>query len=193
MTRHTEHLKVIEAYASSHGANTRRVKSYVGNPQASVAIVGWQMPEEDRAPFVSVPLNLVRETLSIMGVTPSMVFLTNVVKYWLSPDQVFVLADWKELLLREIEIVGPKAVIVLGGAAARCVLGGRGEMDRFRKTRFSLARFPQTTFFATYGPEELVRAQSSVRTARTLEFRSDLRAVFDVNQLYFAKSQTGIQ
>jgi uracil-DNA glycosylase family 4 len=186
MTKHAEHMKHVAAYAANRGASTKGIRPYIGNPQASVMIVGRTMPYGDVAPFDSPPSKIVRQTLAIMEVTPPMVLMTNLVKFWFPVDGEVVADEWRTLLMEEMAIVAPKAVILLGTHVANQIVHQSEDIGELRKHRFGLKSLPRTTFFVTHDPSTLVANAPRANLDPSLEFMRDLRAVFDVDRSYFA-------
>lgn len=107
-----------------------------GSTGASLLLLGEQPGDhEDREgePFVGPAGELLDRALAEAGIAPEDVFVTNVVKHFrfktvgkrrihVSPAQRHVAActPW---LIRELELVGPVGVVLLGGTAGKALYG----------------------------------------------------------------------
>lgn len=100
-----------------------------GNPQSRVMFVG-EAPgaDEDRQgrPFVGVSGQLLDRALSYIGLTRETFYITNQV-YWRPPgnrkptDQE--VAACQPFVMRQVELIAPKLLVLVGGAATRTLLG----------------------------------------------------------------------
>jgi DNA polymerase len=100
-----------------------------GNPAAQVMLIG-EAPGRDEdlsgLPFVGRAGQLLDRMLAAIGLTEADVYITNIV-YWRppgnrTPSHEEVLAC-RPFLERQIDLVAPKLLVLLGGAAAKQLLG----------------------------------------------------------------------
>lgn len=145
-----------------------------GNPEAKVMLVG-EAPgeEEDRrgTPFIGVSGKLLDRMLGWIGLDRNSFYITNVL-YWRppgnrSPTQAEV-AACLPFLKRHIEIVNPKLLVFVGGAAASALLGraeGIGKL-RGRWLNYESGGSAQPIqALATYHPAYLLRSPGQKREA----------------------------
>ena len=145
-----------------------------GNPKAEVMLVG-EAPgsDEDRdgRPFVGVSGQLLDRMLAAIGLSRDHVYVANTV-YWRppgnrSPTQAET-AACLPFIQRQIELVAPKILVLLGGAAAKTMLN-RGEgITRLRGRRFeyeSTGLAGPIPALAAYHPAFLLRQPSQKREA----------------------------
>ncbi|MFO0995620.1 MAG: uracil-DNA glycosylase [Alphaproteobacteria bacterium] len=145
-----------------------------GNPRATVMFVG-EAPgeEEDRRglPFVGVSGKLLDRMLRWIGLDRTSFYITNVL-YWRppgnrSPTQAEV-AACLPFLKRHIELVGPRLLVFVGGAAASALLGRAEGIGKLRGRWFNY-ECPGSTepirALATYHPAYLLRSPGQKREA----------------------------
>jgi uracil-DNA glycosylase family 4 len=143
-----------------------------GNPEAEVMLVG-EAPgsDEDRdgRPFVGVSGQLLDRMMAAIGLTRSDFYLANTV-YWRppgnrSPTQAET-AACLPFIQRQIELVGPKILVLLGGAAAKTLLNRAEGISRLRGRRYeyeSANLGGPITALATYHPAYLLRQPAQKR------------------------------
>lgn len=150
-----------------------------GNPKSDIMFIG-EAPEteEDRqgTPFVGPAGQLLDKMLHSCGLADeigdrSKVYLSNVL-FWRPPgnrpptlSEISVCLPFVE---RHIELVDPKVVVLLGGAAAKAVLGHHEGISRLRGRWFDhaspqLSRPVKAT--ALFHPNYLLRSPSQKRRA----------------------------
>ncbi|MDV7340733.1 uracil-DNA glycosylase [Terasakiella sp. A23] len=150
-----------------------------GNPKAEIMFIG-EAPgtEEDRVgtPFVGPNGELLDKMLQSCGLEKeigdrSNVYLTNVL-FWRPPGNrpptLSEIAVCLPFVERHIELVDPKVVVLLGGAAAKAVLGHHEGISRLRGRWFDhaspkLSRPVQAT--ALFHPAYLLRSPAQKRRA----------------------------
>jgi DNA polymerase len=140
--------------------NKTRFVFGAGNPNANLMLIG-EAPgaEEDRQgePFVGADGQLLDKILASIGFERGEVYLCNVLKCRRPaerdplPDEIGSCISY---LHKQIEMTGPKVVLVLGLAAARCLLKTQTSPDRLRGEWHDLNGIP---LLATYHPSELLR------------------------------------
>ena len=143
-----------------------------GNPAANLMIVG-EAPgaEEDRQglPFVGPAGRLLDRMLAAIGLDRSAVYITNMLP-WRPPGNrsptAEELAICQPFLERQIELIAPRILVLVGGIAAKALLGRREGITRLRGQwfPFSTSRMEgtvQTT--ATFHPAYLLRTPQAKR------------------------------
>jgi DNA polymerase len=148
-------------------ANTRRhVVFGDGDPNASVMVVG-EAPgaEEDRTghPFVGKAGKLLDLLLASVGFPRESVFICNVLKCR-PPNNRDPLADEVEAcspyLVRQVELVKPRAILAFGNFAAHTLLKRDDPMSRLRGKVHEYRGVP---LVPTYHPAALLRNPGWVR------------------------------
>jgi len=136
----------------------------VGNPRAELVFVG-EGPGHDEdvqgLPFVGRAGKLLTQMIEAMGLAREDVYICNVVKCRppenRKPEDDEV-ATCSPYLYRQLEVIGPKAVVCLGGVAAQTLLKTKDPISRFRGNWFD---FRNTKLIATYHPAYLLRNPSA--------------------------------
>ncbi|WP_416898893.1 MAG: uracil-DNA glycosylase [Minwuia sp.] len=149
-----------------------------GNPEAEIMIVG-EAPgrEEDRIgkPFVGESGKLLDRMLAAIGLDRTTVYITNTV-LWRPPGNrkpnPSETAAMLPFLIRHIELVQPKAMMLAGGAALSALYGMEARITRERgRWRDYEASFGTVPLLPLYHPAYLLRQPSLKREAW-----ADLRA-----------------
>ena len=154
-----------------------------GNPKARLMIVG-EAPgaEEDRQglPFVGPAGRLLDRMLASIGLDRSAVYITNMLP-WRPPGNrsptAEELAICQPFLERQIELIAPRILVLVGGIAAKALLNRREGITRLRGQwfPFSTPRMEGTIeATATFHPAYLLRTPSAKR-----EVWRDLLAIED--------------
>ena len=154
-----------------------------GNPEAALMIVG-EAPgaEEDRQglPFVGPAGRLLDRMLASIGLDRSAVYITNMLP-WRPPGNrsptAEELAICQPFLERQIELIAPRILVLVGGIAAKALLNRREGITRLRGQwfPFSTPRLGGTIeATATFHPAYLLRTPSAKR-----EVWRDLLAIED--------------
>jgi len=143
-----------------------------GNDAAKLMLIG-EAPgrDEDIAgrPFVGRAGQLLARMLASIGLDEAGVYITNVV-YWRppgnrtpTPEEVEACAPF---LARQIELVAPKVLMLLGGAAAKSMLGTSEGIMRLRGKWLNYgARSGNISTLATLHPAYLLRNPSAKKLA----------------------------
>ena len=132
----------------------------VGNPRAELVFVG-EGPGHDEdvqgLPFVGRAGKLLTQMIEAMGLQREDVYICNVVKCRppenRKPEDDEV-ATCSPYLYRQLDVIGPKAIVCLGGVAAQTLLKTKDPISRFRGNWFD---FRNTKLLATYHPAYLLR------------------------------------
>ena len=109
-----------------------------GNPEARIMLIG-EAPGRDEdlqgKPFVGRAGQLLDRMLAAIGLAQSQVYITNTI-YWRppgnrtpTPQEVEACAPF---LARQIELLSPEMLVLLGGAAAKSILGTSEGIMRLR-------------------------------------------------------------
>jgi DNA polymerase len=109
-----------------------------GNPEADVMLVG-EAPgaDEDRQgkPFVGVSGQLLDRMMAAIGLDRTTFYITNVC-FWRPPGNrkptEAELAAQQPFVLRHIELVKPRALVLVGGSSAQILLGTNEGITRLR-------------------------------------------------------------
>lgn len=109
-----------------------------GNPEASIMLVG-EAPGEDEdrkgLPFVGVSGLLLNTMLKTIGLNRSNVYISNVI-FWRPPGNrsptESEIAACLPFIERHIRIINPKALILLGGVAAKTILRTNDGITKMR-------------------------------------------------------------
>jgi uracil-DNA glycosylase len=132
----------------------------VGNSRAELVFVG-EGPGHDEdmqgLPFVGRAGKLLTQMIEAMGLQREDVYICNVVKCRppenRKPEDDEV-ATCSPYLYRQLEVIGPKAIVCLGGVAAQTLLGTKDPISRYRGVWFD---FRNAKLLATYHPAYLLR------------------------------------
>lgn len=132
----------------------------VGNPRAELVFVG-EGPGHDEdvqgLPFVGRAGKLLTQMIEAMGLERDDVYICNVVKCRPPENRKpegDEIATCSPYLFRQLEVIGPKAIVCLGGVAAQTLLGTRDPISRYRGVWFD---FRNAKLLATYHPAYLLR------------------------------------
>ena len=132
----------------------------VGNPDADLMFIG-EGPgrDEDRQgiPFVGRAGQLLTRIINAMGYSRDEVYIANIVKCRPPnnrnplPEEV---ATCMPFLIRQVEIIGPRAIVCLGTVAAQNLLGTDEKITRLRG---HFTEWEGTPVMPTYHPAFLLR------------------------------------
>jgi uracil-DNA glycosylase family 4 len=140
-----------------------------GNAAAGVMIIG-EAPGEDEdrqgKPFVGAAGQLLTRMLAAINLDRANdVFITNVLKCRppgnRNPDASEALA-WSPILARQVDIIAPKAIVILGRVAAREFLGKDESIAKLRGEKLDYRGIPVVV---TYHPAALLRNPQYKRPA----------------------------
>lgn len=145
-----------------------------GNPEAGIMCIG-EAPgqEEDRQgrPFVGRSGKLLDRMLASIGLDRDSAYITNVVP-WRPVDNrkptTEEVATCLPFVIRHVELVDPKLLILFGGAAASALLARHEGINRLRGQwfEFSSPGLPRPVpVMATFHPAYLLRTPAAKREA----------------------------
>jgi uracil-DNA glycosylase family 4 len=131
-----------------------------GNPRAELVFVG-EGPGHDEdvqgLPFVGRAGKLLTQMIEAMGLKREDVYICNVVKCRppenRTPEKDEI-ATCSPFLLRQIEVISPKAIVCLGSVAAQFLLNTNKSISYFRGHWFD---YRNSKLLATYHPAYLLR------------------------------------
>lgn len=163
-----------------------------GNPSARIMIVG-EAPgaDEDRQgkPFVGVSGQLLDRMLAWIGLDRTKVYITNILP-WRPPGnrsptaaEIAVCLPFAE---RQIELVKPDILVLLGGTAAKALLGTSEGIIKTRgkwHTYTSPGLQQPIATIATYHPAYLLRSPAQKRDSwrDLLSIKSKMKANNEIN------------
>ncbi len=148
-----------------------------GNFQSDVIFVGeapGRNEDKNGEPFVGAAGKKLSAALEEAGVSREQVYITNVVKCRPPNNRVPNTEErdtCKEYLKKEISIINPKIICVLGNTAFNSVLGG-SEITKFRG---KLVRKDSQLYFLTIHPAATIYNQELIST-----LNNDIVKLFDL-------------
>jgi DNA polymerase len=139
-----------------------------GNPNAAIMFVGEGPGRDEDAkgfPFVGRAGQLLTKIIEAMNMTRTDVYISNVVKCR-PPNNRTPLANEsdickKHMLIKEIEIIQPKIICVLGATATQALLGPDVKISHARGQFFTFKNVP---VLPTYHPAYLLRNPAEKKT-----------------------------
>jgi uracil-DNA glycosylase len=166
-------------------ATAKNLCFYRGAPKAPVMLIG-EAPGRDEdlegKPFVGRAGQLLDKMLAVIGLGETLVHITNIV-YWRPPGNRTPTPQEAQVcrpfLERQVELVAPDIVVLLGGAAAKHVLEVAEGIMRIRgKWRDVEIGAVRVRAMATLHPAYLLRTPAAKRLAwrDLLAIASELRS-----------------
>jgi uracil-DNA glycosylase len=153
-------------------ATAKNLCFYRGRPQASLMLIG-EAPGRDEdlegKPFVGRAGQLLDRMLAAIGLSERDAHITNIV-YWRPPGNRTPTPQeaqaCRPFLERQIELVAPTIILLLGGAAAKHILGVADGIMRIRgKWRELEIGNSKARALATLHPAYLLRTPAAKRLA----------------------------
>jgi len=130
-----------------------------GSADARIVFIG-EAPGREEAksgrPFIGRSGKLLRESIRDMGVDESAVFITSPVHYLPdrgTPSKEMILHG-REHLFRQLAVIDPDVIVLLGATACRAVLDRKVEVA---KLHGSVARSDHRACFITFHPAYAIR------------------------------------
>lgn len=152
----------------------------VGNQHAKIMCIG-EAPgfDEDRQgePFVGAAGQLLNKILAAIGFKREEVYIANIIKCRPpqnrdpEPEEI---AECAPHLMKQIELIRPKLILVLGRIAAQALLGVQDSISNLRTRSHSYLDIPVVV---TYHPAALLRSEQWKRP--TWEDLKRLRQMYD--------------
>jgi uracil-DNA glycosylase len=159
-----------------------------GAADAEAMFVGEQPgDQEDRAgkPFVGPAGRVFDDALAEAGIDRASVYVTNAVKHfkWQARGKrrIHQKPNWTEMtacrpwLEAELEVVGPRVLVLLGATAAQTLLGRQFRVTQHRGELLASELAEAVT--ATVHPSSILRGEPEERDANFAAFVDDLRVV----------------
>jgi uracil-DNA glycosylase family 4 len=143
-----------------------------GNPESKIMVIG-EAPgaDEDREgiPFVGASGKLLDQMLSSIGLTRTNYYITNIIP-WRPPGNRDPTPEEREICMpfveRRIELIQPKVIVMVGGVAAKSLLGVatgitgmRGQWHTYKTPVMNTT----VDAFAIYHPSYLLRSPGQKR------------------------------
>ena len=143
-----------------HKQGRQQIVFGVGNPRAELMFIG-EAPgadeDEQGEPFVGRAGQLLNNMIKAMGIRREDVYIANIIKCR-PPGNRTPERDECEtcspFLMRQIEVIGPKALVALGAVAAKTLLAVNAPMSELRGRWYD---FRGTKLAVTYHPAFLLR------------------------------------
>jgi uracil-DNA glycosylase family 4 len=143
-----------------HKQGRKQIVFGVGNPRADLMFIG-EAPgadeDEKGEPFVGRAGQLLTNMIKAMGLSREEVYIANIIKCR-PPGNRTPERDECEtcspFLMRQIEVVAPKAIVALGAVAAKTLLAINAPMSELRGRWYD---FRGTKLAVTYHPAFLLR------------------------------------
>ena len=143
-----------------HKQGRKQIVFGVGNPQAELMFIG-EAPgadeDEQGEPFVGRAGQLLNNMIKAMGLRREDVYIANIIKCR-PPNNRTPERDECEtcspFLMRQIEVISPKAIVALGAVAAKTLLVINAPMSELRGRWYD---FRGTRLAVTYHPAFLLR------------------------------------
>jgi uracil-DNA glycosylase len=143
-----------------HKQGRKQIVFGVGNPRADLMFIG-EAPgadeDEQGEPFVGRAGQLLNNMIKAMGLRREDVYIANIIKCR-PPGNRTPERDECEtcspFLMRQIEVIGPKAIVALGAVAAKTLLAINAPMSELRGRWYD---FRGTKLAVTYHPAFLLR------------------------------------
>ena len=143
-----------------HKQGRKQIVFGVGNPRADLMFIG-EAPgadeDEQGEPFVGRAGQLLNNMIKAMGLNREEVYIANIIKCR-PPGNRTPERDECEtcspFLMRQIQVIGPKAIVALGAVAAKTLLAINAPMSELRGRWYD---FRGTRLAVTYHPAFLLR------------------------------------
>jgi DNA polymerase len=143
-----------------HKQGRKQIVFGVGSPHAELMFVGegpGADEDEQGEPFVGRAGQLLNKMIEAMGLKREQVYIANIVKCRPPGNRTPEKDECdtcSPFLLKQIEVIRPKAIVALGAVAAKTLLGVADSMNNLRQRSYD---FRGTTLFVTYHPAYLLR------------------------------------
>lgn len=136
-----------------------------GEPNATIAVVGESPgpPDADaEKPFQGPTGDLLNRILASIGLNRTNCYLTNIVKYISTGDEITpeLMKFFTPFVWRELAVVKPKVVLLLGNTPTKALLNTKQPISKVR------GKFQQSngiTFMPTFNPAYLLRDPTKKR------------------------------
>ena len=143
---------------------SRRFVPGEGFLDAEVMLVG-QAPgareDKEGRPFVGISGRLLDSLIGKAGLKRSSCYITSVVQFFPPRNRVPTpkeIEAGKEFLLKQIEIINPKIIVLLGSVAAKVVIGA----EEIMKKHGTIIKKGNRVYFLTLHPAAAVRLKKNI-------------------------------
>src|SRR5438270_2342371 len=143
-----------------HKQGRKQIVFGVGNPRADIMFIG-EAPgaDEDQQgePFVGRAGQLLNNMITAMGIRREEIYIANIIKCRPPGNRTPERDECdtcSPFLMRQIEVIGPKAIVALGAVAAKTLLAINAPMSQLRGQWYD---FRGTKLAVTYHPAFLLR------------------------------------
>ncbi|MDH5599953.1 MAG: uracil-DNA glycosylase [Gammaproteobacteria bacterium] len=161
---------VAECQLCDLAANRTKVVVGAGNQSASLMILGdapTRQDEQQGMPFSGEAGNLLTAMIKAMGYQRNEVYISNLVKCRTAENQEPATDEveaCKAYITRQIQLVQPKVILVLGSVTAQRFLKSKSTMARLRGQLHYIDELA-VPVIVTYEPGYLLRSPSEKRKA----------------------------
>src|SRR5215468_621588 len=143
-----------------HKQGRKQIVFGVGNPRADLMFIG-EAPgadeDEQGEPFVGRAGQLLNNMIKAMGLRREDVYIANIIKCRPPGNRTPERNECETcspFLMRQIQVIGPKAIVALGAVAAKTLLAINAPMSELRGRWYD---FRGTKLAVTYHPAFLLR------------------------------------
>ena len=143
-----------------HKQGRKQIVFGVGNPRAELMFIG-EAPgadeDEQGEPFVGRAGQLLNNMIKAMGLSREEIYIANIIKCRPPGNRTPERDECdtcSPFLMRQIEVIGPKAMVALGAVAAKTLLAINAPMSQLRGQWYD---FRGTKLAVTYHPAFLLR------------------------------------
>ena len=143
-----------------HKQGRKQIVFGVGNPRAELMFIG-EAPgadeDEQGEPFVGRAGQLLNNMIKAMGLRREEIYIANIIKCrppGIRTPERDECETCSPFLMRQIEVIGPKAIVALGAVAAKTLLAINAPMSELRGRWYD---FRGTKLAVTYHPAYLLR------------------------------------
>jgi len=130
----------------------------IGNINSDVMLIGeapGQYEDELGLPFVGRAGKILSNALNYNGIQRSSVYITNIVKCRPPHNRLPTkseINECKQYLIREIDLINPKIICIMGNTAYSAILGGK----QITKNRGKLVKHKHKYYFLTIHPAAII-------------------------------------
>lgn len=154
-------VKEIESCSICQKDSVGKAVPGEGNPNAQIVFIGEAPGKQESLsgrPFVGRSGQLLRQNIRSLGLLEDDVFITSAVKYLPqkgtpTPSQI---QHARSYLKKQLEIIRPKIIVLLGSVAAQSVLGEKVSIAKEHGTRVQKNGI---RYFLSYHPAAAIRFQ----------------------------------
>ena len=164
------YASVAECHDCNLSKNRTKIIFGAGNQTAALMIIGDAPSAEDELqgePFSGQAGKLLTAMLKAMGYQRNDVYISNLVKCRTSENQdptVDEVATCESYLVRQIKLVQPDLILVLGSVAAQLLLKSKSTLSRLRGQLHYIENM-NIPIIVSFDPEYLLRSPNEKRRA----------------------------